>query len=224
MPDSTKAAPTITIPRANAGLGLLAMVAIAVSTVALLRPQADASAVVRAAATPVATVDMVAVIRQLSEFKDIEKKISDEGDRKTAEIEKITDEIEGLQEDLKLLDPNSDAYDETLRELNMKAGFRELRGTMLIRWQSEDNARALTELYEKALQAVEDVAKRDGWEVVIHSGQGLNVPRNPNVRAEAAMDFVENFIQTRRVIYSGESVDISRSVVEWMNNQYARGG
>jgi hypothetical protein len=37
------------------------------------------------------------------------------------------------------------------------------------------------------------------------------------------MDFVENFIQTRRVIYSGESVDISSSVVQHMNNQFAAG-
>ncbi len=215
---------TIATTRTNTGLGLLAMIAVAISTVALLRPQADASATMRAPATPVATIDMVSVITQLKEFNDITTKIKAEGERKTAEIEQLTEEIEGLQEDLKRLDPNSDAFDETSRELNMKLGFRELRGTMLIRWQSEDNARVLTELYEKALKAVETVAKRDGWEVVIHRGQGLTVPRNPNVRAENAMDFVENFIQTRRVIYSGESVDISNSVVQQMNNQYAAGG
>lgn len=224
MPVSNTVTPTITIPRANAGLGVLAMVAIAVSTIALLRPQADASAVARAPATPVATIDLVSVITQLQEFEDMEDRIKAEGEKKTAEIDRLTEEIEGLQEDLKPLDPNSDAYDQTFRELNMKAGFRELRGTMLIRWQAEDNARVLTELYEKALQAVEAVAKRDGWEIVIHAGQSLTVPRNPNVRAEAAMDFVENFIQTRRVIYSGESVDISNSVVQHMNNQYAAGG
>jgi Skp family chaperone for outer membrane proteins len=199
------------------------MLAVTISTVALLRPQADASATMRAPASPVATVDLVSVITQLDEFKAIDAKIKAEGAKKTAEIEQLSEEIEGLQEDLKRLDPNSDAYDDTFRELNMKAGFRELRGTMLIRWQSEDNARVLTELYEKALKAVEAVAKRDGWEIVIHRGQSLTVPRNPNVRAENAMDFVENFIQTRRVIYSGESVDISSSVVQHMNNQFAAG-
>ena len=163
MPVSNTVTPTITIPRANAGLGVLAMVAIAVSTIALLKPQADASAVARAPATPVATIDLVSVITQLKEFEDMEDRIKAEGEKKTAEIDRLTEEIEGLQEDLKPLDPNSDAYDQTFRELNMKAGFRELRGTMLIRWQAEDNARVLTELYEKALDAVETVAKRDGW-------------------------------------------------------------
>lgn len=224
MPDPTHTAPTISFPRANAGLGLLAMVAIAIATVALLKPQADASAVARAPATPVATVDLVGVIRQLDEYTTIKAKFAAEADAKTAEIEKLTAEIDGLQEDLNSYDPNSDAYDQTFRELNMKAGFRELRGTMLIRWQAEDNARVLTELYEKALEAVDAVAKRDGWDVVIHAGQSLTVPRNPNVRAEAAMDFVENFIQTRRVIYSSDAVDISSSVAQLMNNQYAAGG
>lgn len=224
MPVSPHAAPAISYSRANAGLGLLAMVAIAISTVALLKPQADASAVARAPATPVAVIDLVGVITQLNEYNDVKAKFDAAADVKAAEIENLTAEIEGLQEDLKSYDSNSDAYDQTLRELNMKMGFRELRGTMLIRWQAEDNARVLTELYEKALKAVEAVAKRDGWDVVIHAGQGLIVPRNPNVRAEAAMDFVENFIQTRRVIYSSDAVDISDSVVQLMNNQYAAGG
>lgn len=224
MPDPTQTAPTFSFPRANASMGLLAMVAIAIATVALLKPQADASAVSRAPATPVATVDLVGVITQLDEYTTIKAKFAAEADAKTAEIERLTTEIDGLQEDLKSYDPNSDAYDQTFRELNMKAGFRELRGTMLIRWQAEDNARVLTELYEKALIAVDAVAKRDGWDVVIHAGQSLTVPRNPNVRAENAMDFVENFIQTRRVIYSSDAVDISSSVAQLMNNQYAAGG
>lgn len=224
MSDPTHTAPAISFPRTNASLGLLAMVAIAVATVALLKPQADASAIARAPATPVAIVDLVGVIRQLDEYTAIKAKFEAEADVKTAEIEKLTAEIEGLQEDLNSYDPNSDAYDQTFRELNMKAGFRELRGTMLIRWQAEDNARVLTELYEKALEAVDAVAKRDGWDIVIHAGQSLTVPRNPNVRAEAAMDFVENFIQTRRVIYSSDAVDISSSVAQLMNNQYAAGG
>lgn len=215
---------TVAPKRATAGVGILAAVAICISTVALLKPTADASAAYRATPTPVATVDLVKVITSLEEFKTVDQRIKADGQKKTQEIERLTKEIEGLQEDLKSLDPSSDAYDQMFRELNMKLGFRELRGSMLIRWQSEDNARVLTELYEKALLAVAEVAQRDGWEVVVHRGQNLAVPRNPNVRAEAAMDFVENFIQTRRVIYSGNAVDISDSVILSMNNRYARGG
>jgi Skp family chaperone for outer membrane proteins len=208
----------------NRGLGLLAVVAIAIATVGLLRPQADASAVARPTPPAVATVDLVSVITQLDEFQAIDKKIKADGEKKKAEIEQLSTEIEGMQEDLKRLDPNSDAYDEIFRQLNMKAGFRELRGTMLIRWQSEDNARVLTELYEKALEAVADVAKRDGWDVVVHTGQKTAVPRNPNIRAEQAMDFVEDWIQSRRVIYSNSAVDISSSVVQHMNNRFHAGG
>lgn len=215
------AAPTI---RTNTGLGLLATLAIAIATVALLRPQADASAVVRANPTPVATVDLVAVITQLEEFKAIDARIQEDVEQKSAEIKQLTEEIEGLNTDLERLDPASDAYDKIFRERNMKMGFRELRGSMLVKWQQEDTARVLTDLYEKAVKAVEDVAKRDGWEVVVHGGQPLTVPRNPNVRAEAAVDFVENFIQSRRVIYAGDSVNITSSVVQHMNNQYHAGG
>lgn len=210
--------------RATAGVGILAALAICISTVALLKPSADAAAVQRATPTPVATVDLVKVITSLDEFKTVDERIKADGQKKTQEIERLTKEIEGLQQDLKSLDPSSDAYDQMFRELNMKVGFRELRGSMLIRWQSEDNARVLTELYEKSLDAVAEVAQREGWEIVIHRGQNLTVPRNPNVRAENAMDFVENFIQTRRVIYSGDAVDITNSVILQMNNRYARGG
>ena len=219
----TTAAPLVPA-RATAGVGILAALAIALSTIALVKPSADASAPFRASPTPVATVDLVEVITSLKEFEDVNGRIEADSRAKTLEIERLTKEIEGLQADLKSLDPASDAYDQVFRELNMKLGFRELRGSMLIRWQSEDNARVLTELYEKALLAVAEVAERDGWEIVIHRGQNLTVPRNPNVRAEAAMDFVENFIQTRRVIYSSDAVDITNSVILQMNNRYEAGG
>lgn len=224
MPMSTNRHAPVRTAKANAGLGLLATLAIAISTVALLKPQADASAAVRAAPTSVATVDLVTVITQLDEFNDVDKRIQAEAEGVRDEIKKLTDEIDSLTTDLERLDPASDAFDQIFRERNMKMGFRELRGSMLIKWQQEDTARVLTDLYEKALKAVETVAKRDGWEVVIHGGQPLIVPRNPNVRAENAVDFVENFIQTRRVIYAGDSVNITNSVVQHMNNQYATGG
>ncbi len=224
MPMSTNRHAPVRTAKANAGLGLLATLAIAISTVALLKPTADASAAVRATPTSVATVDLVAVITQLDEFKVVDERIKSDVEDKSNEIKQLTEEIDGLNTDLERLDPASDAYDQIFRERNMKMGFRELRGSMLIKWQQEDTARVLTELYEKALKAVEEVAKRDGWEVVIHGGQPLIVPRNPNVRAEAAVDFVENFIQTRRVIYAGDSVNITNSVVQHMNNKYAAGG
>lgn len=224
MPMSTNRHAIARHSRANAGLGLLALVAVAISTVALLKPQADASAAAKATPTPVATVDLVTLITQLDEFKIVDQRIQGEAEGVRDEIKQLTEKIEGLTADLERLDPASDAYDQIFRERNMEVGLRELRGSMLIKWQQEDTARVLTDLYEKALEAVETVAKRDGWEVVIHAGQSLIVPRNPNVRAEAAVDFVENFIQTRRVIYAGDSVDITNSVVQHMNNQFARGG
>ena len=205
-------------------LSVMTALALAVAVVAVLRPTADASSVFRASPTPVATVDLVEVITNLDEFKAVDDRIKRDGQVKTDEIQNLTEEIEGLQEDLKSLDPNSDAYDEMFRDLNMKVGFRELRGSMLIRWQSEDNARVLTELYEKSLVAVGEVAQRDGWELVIHTGQNAAVPRNPNVRAEQAMDFVEDWIQSRRVIYSSDAIDITNSVIQHMNNKYAAGG
>jgi len=211
-------------PRATTSVGILAAIAIAVSTMALLKPTADASALYQASPSAVATVDLVKVITSLDEFAAIDKQIKDAGEKKEAEIAALDSEIEGLNEDLKSLDPASDAYDEIFRNRNLKLGLREVTATNLIRWQSEDNARVLTDLYEKSLLAVEEVAKRDAWEMVVHRGQNLAVPRNPNVRAENAMDFVENFIQTRRVIYAADSVDITNSVIQHMNNRFAAGG
>ena len=206
------------------GISVLAAVAIAISAIALFKPVADASSVSQATPTPTAVVDLVSVITNLQEFQDVDQRIKNEGQQKTNEIERLDEELQGLQEDLQGLDPNSDAFDELFRELNMKRGLRELQASMFIRWQSEDNARVLTELYEKALSAVAEVAERDGWQLVIHRQQRFAVPRNPNVRAEQAMDFVEDWIQSRRVIYSSDAIDITESVIQHMNNRYASGG
>src|SRR6056297_1241268 len=128
MPVLTRHAAFPTASRAHAGLGVLATIAIAISTVALLRPQADASAVVKAAPTSTATVDLVAVITQLDEFKVIDKRIQADVDKKSNEIKQLSEEIDGLTADMERLDPNTDAYDQIFRERNMEMGFRELRG------------------------------------------------------------------------------------------------
>jgi len=205
-------------------VGMLAAVALAVSALVLFRPSADASSVSQASPTPVAVVDLFRVINSLEEFGDISDRIGASTEEANAEIERLDEEIEGLREDLQGLDPDTDAFDTLFRELDMKVGHRELRASRLIRWQSEDSARMLIDLYEKAIEAVSVVAKRDGWELVVHTGQPTAVPRNPNVRAEQAMNFVEEWIQSRRVIYAGEGIDISDSVIGHMNNQYASGG
>ena len=210
--------------RPTRGLSVLAVVALAVSALVLFRPSAGASSVSSASPTPVAVVDLFRVINSLDEFKAISDQIAASTETANAEIERLDAEIEGLREDLQGLDRDSDAFDELFRELDMKASFRELRASRLIRWQSEDSARLLIDLYEKAVEAVAEVAQRDGWEMVVHTGQQTAVPRNPNVRAEQAMNFVEEWIQSRRVIYAGDRVDISDSVITHMNNQYAAGG
>jgi Skp family chaperone for outer membrane proteins len=223
MQPSTPTNPPTTA-RAARGLGLIAALALAVSTIALLKPTADASSAARAAPSAVATVDLFAVINALDEFTAREQSLARSTQERRDEVQRLNAEIEGLEQDLTGLDPTSDAYDQLFRERNMKAGFRELRVNMLTKWQMEDNARLISELYAKAITAVGEVAQRDGWDVVVHRGQPMAVPPNPNIRAELALDFVEDWIQSRRVIYANDAVDITNSVVQHMNNKYAAGG
>ncbi|MEO1008790.1 MAG: OmpH family outer membrane protein [Planctomycetota bacterium] len=187
------------------------------------RPVAGAVERMLAQPTPVATVDLFLVIDGLDEFRQQRQQLESRRDGIQALIQQLTTEIEDKAGDLEKLDPQSDAFDEGRRELRMLQATRDTRAQVLQQNLAEDNARALKELYEKTLTAVDQVAERDGWQIVVHTGQQKGVPRNPGVPANQAVLFVEDWIQSRRVIYSNDSVDITQSVVRLMNNQFAAG-
>jgi len=202
--------------------GLVALgLAVMAGVFLLNKPTATADARAQASATAVATVNMFEVVRALDEFRQVQERLAGVTEQRQSEINDLTGRIDGKQQELDQLSPESPAYDQLDRELKMLRAEREARGAILGQFVAEDNARALTELYEKGIQAVQDVAERDGWDVVLHTGQRLGVPRNPGVNANQAVPFVEDWIQSRRVIYSGPGVDITQDVVQLMNNRFA---
>ncbi len=215
---------TLTNLRASHGLGVVAILALAVSTIALFRPTADASTVVQASPTATATVDLFAVIAGLDEYKARQQSLERNAQERQSEIEQLPAEIGGLEEDLASLEHGTDAFEMVRREPTMKSRFRELRLQTLLNWQAEDTAAMTYELFGKAATSVAEVAERDGWEIIVHGGQPMSIPPNMNLRPETAVAAVREWIDSRRVIYSSDAVDITESVIQHMNNKYAAGG
>lgn len=216
--------PTIGKPSQHSTAVVLALVILAVAATALLHPgAAGASAAIRANPTAVASVNLERLIFSLDEHGALTEEARKEFDRRQKEIDALVEEIESLEADIKRLDPASLARATMQRDLDMKRGFLELRFSRLVRWQSEDDAILLTTLYEKALLAIEEVAKRDGWDMVIHTTRQNQVPRELNIRPEQARAFVLEWIQSRRVLHTNEATDITGIVATHMNNKYATG-
>lgn len=216
--------PTIGQPRFHHTTLLFALAALTLGVLAILRPApAGATATQRANPTAVAVVNLERLIDELEEYKARANVARREFENRQKEIDSLTEEIRNLDADLKRLDPSTQAFATMQRDLEMKRGFLELRFTRLMSWQSQDDAVLVTALYEKALGAINEVAKRDGWDVVIHVATQNRVPRELSVRPEQTRAFVLDWIQSRRVLYASDAADITSIVAKHMNNQYAAG-
>lgn len=216
--------PTLVRPRFNPSTLVLTLALVAVAAMAFVRPgAAGASASYRASPTAVASINLERLIFELDEYKALAKSAADEVDRRQKQIDALAEEVKDLDADLKKLDPATQAYATMKRDRDMKHASLETRFTWLMRWQSEDDAILLTKVYEKALLAIDEVAKRDGWDLVINASGQNPVPRELNLRPEQTRAFVLEWIQSRRVLFAGEASDITSTVAKHMNNKYAAG-
>ncbi|QQE09955.1 OmpH family outer membrane protein [Planctomycetota bacterium] len=163
--------------------------------------------------TAVATVDIMKVMEGLK------ARVALEAEMKAAQedfIEKFNDkkkELQGLQEQLTMVEGTS-AYDETRRGAELKA--YEMQA-----WDQFERARMQREalvnmehMYRKIASAVDRVATSNGYEIVL-AKESLDTLGNYKNQQELQAQMV-----TRKVMYSADTVDLTKQVIATMNNDF----
>jgi len=191
----------IILAAAAAGLGVSTLVS-------TLNAQAN-----KKPGTPTAVVDIEEVFNELNERSAVEADIQS----RIAELQKWEQDkrkdIAALQSDLELMKAGTDAYEQTREKL--RKALIELRVELEVgqRQIEQQKALQLEGLYLKMIDTVGQVARQEGYELVMFKD---NTPpmRGANQQQIAAL------IQVRKTLYAADHLDLTERVKQKMNNDY----
>ncbi|MFG0328273.1 MAG: OmpH family outer membrane protein [Phycisphaerales bacterium] len=197
---------------------VLCLLAIGMATVATLQARSAGSRF-QAPTTSVATINWLEATKTIDEWIARRTELDQARAAFDAERKSRADALTEKQSALEVYPEGSEIYNREADKLRMEIvqnkAWSDFQNELLQRRE----LRAQIEIYLKINEAVTEVAKRDGWNLVIWDDSEALLPRANQIEAGPES------ISRRRVFYADEQVtDITEDVAQFMNNNYKSGG
>lgn len=190
-----------------AWMGLIGAAVVLVSLVSLHGQEQGAKAL------RVAVVDVESVFNNLDERAAFKADITGKTEEIQREQQLKQTELRALEEDLKLINPDSPNYETTLEKYEMKVIELKSWTEFMQRKLEREQTMRMELLYEKIVAAVEDMATKSGYDMVFFKDV------KPTIRGQNQQQ-VAAIIQSRKVLYASPSLDITAGVTQKLNNEY----
>ena len=166
-------------------------------------------------ATAIAVVDFSRVLDALQEPKDRDATRRSRAEQISKELEAERKRLEDLEKRINDLPPNSPEWrDLVLRGLQDAAALKARQETHQA-FLDREKLDFLREIYAKVTDAVNRVAARDGWELVLIDDRSISLPPTQSGR-----NAVDAAIASKRVIMATERIELTNQVITMMNNEY----
>jgi len=192
----------------------LAGIAMLLCAAFVLRANAN-SARPPAQATAVAIVDIVDIIAGLNEREVLEGQLNSRMESRQSQLDEVVEALKVLEADIQMLTPGTDEHREKLQEGIEKQALAKTRREVLSQIVSIDMGNVMAELYKKIEMAVNQIAEREGYDIVFFDDSKFELPQDaPNADVYRA-------IITKSVVYRHDSIDITDQVITLMNNEYS---
>lgn len=171
----------------------------------------------RASATAVAIVDLERVMLGLKEKEKREGEMKDRIAAFQTTMDDLKKQLDGLTKQLEMTPKENVAQ---VREIKQKqievAAQAEARKQALQTLISLETGEILRSMYMKINGAVDRIAEKDGWDMVLLDNRSIKIP-------DTVTDREINFIiQSRTVLHAANSVDITDDVITLMNNEFGK--
>jgi Skp family chaperone for outer membrane proteins len=171
----------------------------------------------RASAQPtaIATIDIVAVFDGLDERQVLEDKLNTRTQARQEQLNEVVNQIQALQANLsEIADKTTPEYREQVRQLMELRAVAEARREALAQIISIDLGSVRRDMYLKVTAAIESIANREGYDMVMLDDSLFPLPEN------AADPDVYRAVITKTVVYRKDSIDITNQVITLMNNEF----
>jgi len=161
---------------------------------------------------PVAVCDVVEAFNNYDRAQDLSEEAERERTAVLAEHEKRVADLKAMNEELSGLRPGSDDYEALLRDIQRKTIETEAWQDYKMVLAARDQHRLMTEMYEEILTMVQTVAEEQDYQLVLF-----------RETRETQTDSIQQLyaqMESRKVLYSSPSVDITQTVLARLNRQY----
>ncbi|MFZ4575475.1 MAG: OmpH family outer membrane protein [Phycisphaerales bacterium] len=182
----------------------------------LARPEAAPE---MAAPTVVGLVDLERLMNGLEELASLNSALNGRKDALQGQLNDIKKQMEAIDNDLKNNIAESDvkARTEKLAQKFELEALYEARGKAFQRLIDLENGDIIKALYEKATVAVTAFAQKNGIDLVMLDDRAIGF------RSRASVKEVNSIIESKRVLFAGQQLDITDRILDLMNNEFRAG-
>lgn len=170
--------------------------------------------------TKVGLVDMTVLINELDELKDRNAGTTQLREQYQKELTAEEQQIKLLEDDVKA----GAQAGQTMAQIDKVANLQERKAMLKLRADKNQsvlelrNTQNIRELYTKALTAIEQVAKMDGYDLVLLDDRPVQLSPGGNSAV------LNDEILKKRVLFANNAnVDITQRILTVMQNDYAAG-
>ena len=167
--------------------------------------------------TTVGLVNVERALNELDELVALNQSLEARAIDRQEKVSALQKENEDLQAELELLPTNAKE-----RQREIRARMFELNETIKARFNAYqtlidiEKGEIIAPLYTKLLATVQEVAEKEGYELVLFDDRALQIPNG-------VQSVINEAIQRKSVLYAGDRLDITDQVVLMMNNKYQAG-
>jgi Skp family chaperone for outer membrane proteins len=167
-----------------------------------------------AAPCVVATVDIEAIFRGLTERSAADATLTQLAEELDAKGLRDREQIDLLRQDLDLYSPDSKQYQETATRV-AQMGYRlQAYREFAVRKLEVEKTRTLRALYAKIKASIGELSRKQGYDIVFVNDTVVELPTDVT-EAETWRQ-----ISARRMLYTDPQLDITQQVLEYMNDAY----
>lgn len=169
----------------------------------------------RAEPVAVAVVNLEKTMDGLQEVRALNADFQRRVQRMQETLNELETQAEAIQADIETLELTRDERRDKQRELFELNALAEARSEALTQFASVDQGTIIRDVYVKVKASIADIARREGYDIVLLDDRPLQVPRN------APFSEVNRVLLNKTILFAGENVDITDRVITQMNNEFA---
>ena len=199
-----------------AAAAVLGAAFIAAATIHSSARPGNPTAVVAPTPVTVGFVDLARLMNNLQELADRNELTKVRGKQLQDKLGEISTQIKQIDAELKDVIPKDDKakrIERVAQKFELEATY-EARAKSYQRLIDLDHGDILNDLYPKAVAAVQALAAKEGFDIVLLDDRPIGMPETGTVK-----DY-NDVIQRKRVLFAKDGMDITDQLVTIMNNEY----
>lgn len=193
-------------------LALFAGAAFALASVCPTSVQAAAAAGER-----IAVANVSRIFNEMQETKDLKEQLEAKRQDLNNQEKEKRGAIKEMDDHLHNIKPDSPQYKEDIEKLDKAMADLESWGKVVRLEAERDQKVTMRNLFEKIKAAVSDIAKQQGFDVVL-ADQGGDFPNLEQVN----FDQLRAYINQQSVLFAAKGVDISDAVLTLLDANYVK--